>query len=124
MSIRLVLADDEAMVRSGLRLILDAEPDIDVVGEAQDGVSALEVTRRRCPDVLLMDIRMPGLDGIAAAERLIEEDARTRVLLLTTFDHDDYLSGRCGRARAASCSNPRPPRSSCARSGPSRPATR
>jgi DNA-binding NarL/FixJ family response regulator len=91
MSIRLVLADDEAMVRSGLRLILDAEPDIDVVGEAHDGVSALEITRRRRPDVLLMDIRMPGLDGIAAAERLIDEDAPTRVLLLTTFGHDDYL---------------------------------
>jgi DNA-binding NarL/FixJ family response regulator len=91
MSIRLVLADDEAMVRSGLRLILDAEPDIEVVGEAQDAESALEVTRRRRPDVLLMDIRMPGLDGIAAAERLIEADTPTRVLLLTTFDHDDYL---------------------------------
>jgi YesN/AraC family two-component response regulator len=62
------------MVRFGLRLILDAEPDIEVVGEAQDGASALEVTRRKRPDVLLMDIRMPGLDGIAAAERLIEED--------------------------------------------------
>ena len=91
MSIRLVLADDEAMVRSGLRLILDAETDIEVVGEAQDGEEALELTRRRRPDVLLMDIRMPGLDGIAAAERLIEEDASTRVLLLTTFGHDDYL---------------------------------
>ena len=91
MTIRLVMADDEAMVRSGLRLILDAEPDIEVIGEAQDGESALELTRRRRPDVLLMDIRMPGLDGIAAAEQLIEEDTPTRVLLLTTFDHDDYL---------------------------------
>jgi DNA-binding NarL/FixJ family response regulator len=91
MTIRLVLADDEAMVRSGLRLILDAEPDIDVVAEADDGESALEATRRTRPDVLLMDIRMPGLDGIAAAERLSEEDTPTRVLLLTTFDDDDYL---------------------------------
>jgi DNA-binding NarL/FixJ family response regulator len=91
MTIRLVLADDEAMVRSGLRLILDAEPDIDVIAEADDGESALEATRRTRPDVLLMDIRMPGLDGIAAAERLSEEDTPTRVLLLTTFDHDDYL---------------------------------
>jgi RNA polymerase sigma factor (sigma-70 family) len=91
MSIRLVLADDEAMVRSGLRLILDAESDMEVVGEAQDGAQALELTRSRHPDVLLMDIRMPGLDGIAAAERLIDEDTPTRVLLLTTFDHDDYL---------------------------------
>jgi len=61
------------------------------VDEAQDGEQALELTRRRRPDVLLMDIRMPGLDGIAAAERLIDEDSPTRVLLLTTFDHDDYL---------------------------------
>lgn len=91
MTIRLVLADDEAMVRSGLRLIIDAEPDLDVIGEAHDAESALELTRRRRPDVLLMDIRMPGLDGIAAAERLIEEDTPTRVLLLTTFDHDDFL---------------------------------
>ena len=91
MTIRLVLADDEAMVRSGLRMILDAESDIEVVGEAHDGEEALELARRRRPDVLLMDIRMPGLDGIAAAERLVEDDTPTRVLLLTTFDHDDYL---------------------------------
>ena len=77
MSIRLVLADDEAMVRSGLRMILDAESDIEVVGEAHGGEEALELTRRRRPDVLLMDIRMPGLDGIAAAERLVEDDTPT-----------------------------------------------
>ena len=89
--IRLVVADDEALVRSGLRLILDGEPDLDVVGEAEDGERAIELAQRLAPDVLLMDIRMPRLDGIAAAERLIEHDAATRVLLLTTFDDNDYL---------------------------------
>jgi DNA-binding NarL/FixJ family response regulator len=89
--IRLVIADDEAMVRSGLGLVLDAEEDIDVVAEAADGEEAITQTLRHRPDVLLMDIRMPRLDGIAAAERLVEEDLATRVLLLTTFDHDDYL---------------------------------
>jgi len=89
--IRLVIADDEAMVRSGLGLVLDGEEDFAVVAEAGDGEEAIAQTRRHRPDVLLMDIRMPRLDGIAAAERLVEEDLPTRVLLLTTFDHDDYL---------------------------------
>jgi DNA-binding NarL/FixJ family response regulator len=91
MTLRLVIADDEAMVRSGLGLVLDAEEDLEVVAEAADGEEAIAQARRHRPDVLLMDIRMPRLDGIAAAERLIEEDLPTRVLLLTTFDHDDYL---------------------------------
>jgi DNA-binding NarL/FixJ family response regulator len=90
-SLRLVIADDEAMVRSGLSLVLEAEDDFDVVAEAADGEEAITQTRRHRPDVLLMDIRIPRLDGIAAAERLVEEDLPTRVLLLTTFDHDDYL---------------------------------
>jgi DNA-binding NarL/FixJ family response regulator len=89
--IRLVIADDEAMVRSGLGLVLDGEEDFDVVAEAADGEEAIAQTVRHRPDVLLMDIRMPRLDGIAAAERLVEDDLATRVLLLTTFDHDDYL---------------------------------
>jgi DNA-binding NarL/FixJ family response regulator len=91
MTLRLVIADDEAMVRSGLGLVLDAEEDLEVVAEAADGEEAIAQTRRHRPDVLLMDIRMPRLDGIAAAERLIEDDLPTRVLLLTTFDHDDDL---------------------------------
>ena len=86
-----MVADDEAMIRSGLGLVLDAEADFEVVAEATDGEEAIAQTRRHRPDVLLMDIRMPRLDGIAAAERLAEEDLPTRVLLLTTFDHDDYL---------------------------------
>jgi len=89
--IRVVVADDEAMVRSGLGLVLDGEEDFDVVAEAADGEEAIAQAVRHRPDVLLMDIRMPRLDGIAAAERLIDEDLPTRVLLLTTFDHDDYL---------------------------------
>jgi DNA-binding NarL/FixJ family response regulator len=89
--IRLVIADDEAMVRSGLGLVLDGEDDFAVAAEAADGEEAIAQTLRHKPDVLLMDIRMPRLDGIAAAERLVEEDLPTRVLLLTTFDHDDYL---------------------------------
>jgi DNA-binding NarL/FixJ family response regulator len=90
-SVRLVIADDEAMIRAGLRLILDAEDDVEVVGEAEDGEAAIALAARLRPDVLLMDIRMPRLDGIAAAERMVEADTPTRVLLLTTFDDNDYL---------------------------------
>jgi DNA-binding NarL/FixJ family response regulator len=89
--IRLVVADDEAMVRAGLRMVLETEPDIAVVGEAADGEEAVAVVRRCDPDVVLMDIRMPRLDGIAAARRLLEVGARARVLMLTTFNEDDYL---------------------------------
>jgi DNA-binding NarL/FixJ family response regulator len=90
-TVSLVIADDEAMVRQGLRLIVDAEPDIAVVGEAADGAEAMALVRRARPDVLLMDIRMPGVDGLAAAEQLVDEDVATRILLLTTFDQNDYL---------------------------------
>jgi DNA-binding NarL/FixJ family response regulator len=89
--IRLVVADDEAMVRAGLRMVLETEPDIAVVGEAADGEEAVAVVRRCDPYVVLMDIRMPRLDGIAAARRLLEVGARARVLMLTTFNEDDYL---------------------------------
>jgi DNA-binding NarL/FixJ family response regulator len=89
--IRLVVVDDEAMVRAGLRMVLETEPDISVVGEAADGEEAVAVARRCDPDVVLMDIRMPRLDGIAAAQRLLELGSRARVLMLTTFNEDDYL---------------------------------
>jgi len=90
--IRVLLADDQAMVRAGFRLILAAEPDIAVAGEATDGVEAVAIARRLRPDVTLMDVRMPRLDGIAATRRLLADDpAPTRVVVLTTFDVDSYV---------------------------------
>jgi DNA-binding NarL/FixJ family response regulator len=93
MSIRLLIADDQALVRGGFRAILEAEPDIDVVAEAGDGAEALDVARRHRVDVVLMDIRMPRLDGIEATRRLLAEPRNppTRVLVLTTFDLDQYV---------------------------------
>jgi DNA-binding NarL/FixJ family response regulator len=87
----LVIADDQGMVRAGFRSLLDTEPDLEVVGEAANGAEALEVVRRLRPDVTLMDIRMPVLDGLAATRALVEEGAGTRVLVLTTFDLDEYV---------------------------------
>lgn len=89
--IRVVIADDQDLVREGLRMMLQAEDDIDVVGEATDGTAALDAARIHDPDVLLMDVRMPGLDGIQATGRLTGANARTRVLVLTTFDFDEYV---------------------------------
>jgi DNA-binding NarL/FixJ family response regulator len=89
--IRVVIADDQELVREGLRMMLEAEHDIEVVGEAGDGASALDAARTHDPDVLLMDIRMPGLDGIEATARLTAANARARVLVLTTFDLDEYV---------------------------------
>jgi DNA-binding NarL/FixJ family response regulator len=88
---RVLLADDQHLVRAGLRLILDSEPDITVVGEAADGVEAVTVARRVRPDVMLMDIRMPKLDGIAATRELTTGLVTTRVVVLTTFDVDSYV---------------------------------
>jgi DNA-binding NarL/FixJ family response regulator len=89
--IRLLLADDQALVRAGFRLILNAEPDLEVVGEAEDGEAAVELGRELAPDLVLMDIRMPKLDGIEATRRLLERADGTRVLMLTTFDLDEYV---------------------------------
>jgi DNA-binding NarL/FixJ family response regulator len=92
-TIRVLLADDQALVRGGFRAILDAEPDIEVVAEAGDGAEVLELAARHGIDVVLMDIRMPRLDGIEATRRLLAErrSPPTRVLVLTTFDLDDYV---------------------------------
>jgi DNA-binding NarL/FixJ family response regulator len=89
--VRLLLADDHALVRGGLRGVLEAEEDLEVVGEAEDGAQAVELALRLRPDVVVMDIRMPHLDGIEAARRLREQGSPSRVLILTTFDLDDYV---------------------------------
>ena len=87
----LVIVDDQGMVRAGFRSLLASEPDLDVVGEASDGEEAVEVVTRLEPQVTLMDIRMPRLDGIAATRRLVAARVPTRVLVLTTFDLDEYV---------------------------------
>jgi DNA-binding NarL/FixJ family response regulator len=91
--IRILLADDQALVRAGFRALLDAEADVVVVGEAADGAMALRLARQQRPDVILMDIRMPGLDGLAATRAIVADPdlAGTRVLILTTFDLDEYV---------------------------------
>jgi DNA-binding NarL/FixJ family response regulator len=90
--IRVLIVDDQALVRGGFRSILEGQPDIEIVGEAEDGAQAVDLARENDPDVVLMDIRMPRLDGIAATRRLLDEATnRTRVLVLTTFDHDEYI---------------------------------
>jgi DNA-binding NarL/FixJ family response regulator len=89
--IRVLIADDQALVRAGFRAILEGQPDIDVVGEASDGDEAVTSARDLQPDVVLMDVRMPGVDGIAATKRLLAVPDAPRVLMLTTFDLDEYL---------------------------------
>jgi DNA-binding NarL/FixJ family response regulator len=90
-SIRVLLCDDQALVRSGFRMILETREDLEVVGEAEDGVQALELTWRQLPDVVLMDVRMPRLDGVEATRRLVAAGADARVLILTTFDLDEHV---------------------------------
>lgn len=89
--IRVLIADDQSLVRTGFRLILDLEPDMEVVGEAADGVECVRLAGEEDPDVVLMDVRMPVLDGIRATRRLVEAGSRARVLVLTTFDLDEYV---------------------------------
>jgi DNA-binding NarL/FixJ family response regulator len=91
MTIRVVVADDQELVRTGFRVIVDAEPDMEVVAEAGDGREALEAVRAHRPDVVLMDVRMPRLDGIEATRLLAAEPRAPRVLILTTFDLDEYV---------------------------------
>jgi DNA-binding NarL/FixJ family response regulator len=90
-STRVLLADDQGLVRAGFRMILEAQDDVDVVGEAGNGHEAVEVARRERPDVVLMDIRMPRMDGIAATRDIVADSPATRVLVLTTFDLDEYV---------------------------------
>jgi DNA-binding NarL/FixJ family response regulator len=93
MSIRVLIADDEDMVRAGFRLVLAREADIDVVGEAADGRQAVAEVERLRPDIVLMDIRMPVMDGIEATQRIAEVSLDSRVVVLTTFDEDAYVYG-------------------------------
>jgi DNA-binding NarL/FixJ family response regulator len=91
LTIRVLIADDQAMVRAGFAALLGAQPDIDVVGDAENGVLAVAEARRLHPDVVLMDVRMPELDGLAATRELLAGTPDIRVLMLTTFDIDDYV---------------------------------
>ncbi|ALV37185.1 MULTISPECIES: response regulator transcription factor [Streptomyces] len=90
-AIRVLLVDDQPMIRTGFRLILEAEPDITVVGEAADGTEAVELTGTLCPDVVLMDIRMPRTDGVEATRRIVEAGSASRIVILTTFDLDAHV---------------------------------
>jgi DNA-binding NarL/FixJ family response regulator len=89
--IRVLIADDQAMVRAGFAALLDAQPDIEVIGQARDGAEAVELAAASRPDVVLMDVRMPVLDGIAATKEVLAADSEVRVVMLTTFDVDDYV---------------------------------
>src|SRR5690606_31114446 len=91
--IRVLLVDDQSLIRIGFRLVLEAEPDVEIVGEAGDGADAIAQTAALLPDVVLMDVRMPGIDGIAATEQIVRQHPQVRVLVLTTFDLDEYAFG-------------------------------
>lgn len=88
---RVLLVDDQALVRTGFRVILDSQPDIEVVGEAGDGLTGVALSAELAPDVVCMDVQMPGLDGLEATSRIVENPDAPAVLVLTTFDRDDYL---------------------------------
>jgi DNA-binding NarL/FixJ family response regulator len=89
--IRVLLADDQSLVRAGFRMILTSEPDLDVVGEVGDGLDAVARAAELAPDVVLMDVRMPGVDGIEATRRIMRDGPGPRVIVLTTFDRDEYV---------------------------------
>ena len=91
MSVSVAIADDQALVREGFRMILDAREDIEVVGEAGDGGEAVELIARVQPDVVLMDVRMPGVDGLEATERIVASGRAAKVIVLTTYDLDEYV---------------------------------
>jgi DNA-binding NarL/FixJ family response regulator len=90
-TIGVLLADDDALMRAGIRVVLDNAPGIEVVGEAADGIRAVELCRSLTPDIVLMDVRMPGVDGVEATRRIVAAGMSTKVLVLTTFRHDEYV---------------------------------
>lgn len=91
MTIRVLVCDDQALVRSGFRMILEARPDLEVVGEAEDGLQAVELAGQTDPDVILMDVRMPNLDGVEATRRIVGSGSPARVIVLTTYDVDEHV---------------------------------
>lgn len=107
--LRVVLADDEAMVRAGLRLLIDGEPDLEVVGEAVDGEDAVRVVSDQRPDVVLMDVRMPGLNGLDASREVLAQAPQTRVIILTTFDEDAVVDEALRRGVAGFLLKSSPP---------------
>jgi DNA-binding NarL/FixJ family response regulator len=103
MTIRVALADDQPLVRAGLRMLIEQTPDIDVAGEAGTGAEAVQLARDVCPDVVVMDIRMPGMDGIEATQLITADATHVRVLMLTTFDDDDYVFGALRAGASGFC---------------------
>jgi DNA-binding NarL/FixJ family response regulator len=91
MSTRVLLADDQELMRMGFRMVVEAQADLEIVGEARNGLEAVAATRRLKPDVVLMDVRMPELDGVQATRQIIESDSAARIIILTTFDLDEYV---------------------------------
>ena len=91
MTIRVLVADDQPLIRGGFRMVIEGRPDLELVGEAEDGLEAVELTSELGPDVVLMDVRMPRLDGVEATRRLAAAGSTARILILTTFDLDEYV---------------------------------
>lgn len=107
MSVRVVVVDDNELLRAGLVTVLTSDPDIEVVGQAADGPAGVRACREHRPDLVLMDVEMPGGDGIVATRRIVTDLPDVRVLILTMFDLDDYVVEALRAGAAGSCSRPR-----------------
>jgi DNA-binding NarL/FixJ family response regulator len=119
MSVSVLICDDQSLVRTGFRMIVDAQPDLEVVGEASDGPEAVTAVKQLLPDVVLMDIRMPELDGLQATRRLTADPLthQTRVVVLTTYDSDEFVYEALRAGASGFLLKDTPPRTSCPRSG-------